>query len=82
MVDALGYEGDEGRGVPAKSLGEVVSNLRSGDVRMGKPHPSKDEMTQSARVGGEPAEVKHLSKRRKIERMFIPLVAASEKGRA
>ncbi len=41
MVDALGYEGDEGRGVPAKSLGEVVSNLRSGDVRMGKPNFAK-----------------------------------------
>jgi len=30
----------------------------------------------------EPAEVKHLSKRRKREKLFIPLVAASEKGRA
>ena len=27
MVDALGVSGEEGRGVPAKSLGEVVSNL-------------------------------------------------------
>jgi len=27
MVDALGYRGDEGRGVPAISLGEVASNL-------------------------------------------------------
>ncbi len=27
MVDALGSKGDEGRGVPAISLGEVVSNL-------------------------------------------------------
>ena len=35
MVDALGYEGDEGRGVTAKSLGELSSKLRSGDVRMG-----------------------------------------------
>ncbi|KKU85933.1 MAG: hypothetical protein UY15_C0019G0007 [Parcubacteria group bacterium GW2011_GWA2_47_9] len=26
-VDALGYRGDEGRGVPAISLGEVASNL-------------------------------------------------------
>jgi hypothetical protein len=33
-------------------------------------------------AGSEPAEVKHLSKRRKRERMFIPLVAASEKGGA
>ena len=79
----MGYEGDEGRGVPAKSLGEVVSNLRSGGVRMGKPHPPKGEMTRYCYgVWGKPAEVKHLSKRRKRERMFIPLVAASEKGRA
>ena len=42
-MDALGYEGDEGRGVPAKSLVEVVSNLRSGDVRMGKPRSPKGE---------------------------------------
>ena len=41
MVDALGYKGDEGRGVPAKSLGEVVSNLRPGNVRMGKPNLQK-----------------------------------------
>ena len=27
MVDALGAGGDEGRGVAAKSLGEVLSNL-------------------------------------------------------
>ena len=39
MVDALGYRGDEGRGVTAKSPGEVSSNLRSEDVRMGKPNP-------------------------------------------
>ena len=37
-------------------------------------------MIQFARIGSEPAEVKHLSKRRKREQMFIPLVAASEKG--
>lgn len=37
MVDALGCPGDEGRGVPAISFGEVVSNLRSEDFRMGEP---------------------------------------------
>ena len=41
MVDALGPEGDEGRGVPAISVGEVASNLWSGDVRMGKPRRAK-----------------------------------------
>ena len=37
MVDALTEEGDEGRGIAAISFGEVLSNLRSGDFRMGKP---------------------------------------------
>ncbi len=37
-MDALTSEGDEGRGVAAISLGEMLSNLRSGDVRMGEPH--------------------------------------------
>jgi hypothetical protein len=37
VVDALTEEGDEGRGIAAISFGEVLSNLRSGDFRMGKP---------------------------------------------
>lgn len=37
MVDASTLGADEGRGVAAISLGEVLSNLRSGDFRMGKP---------------------------------------------
>jgi len=37
MVDALGASGDEGRGVPAISCGEVATNLWSADLRMGKP---------------------------------------------
>ena len=37
MVDALARKGDEGRGVAAIRFGEVPSNLRSEDVRMGKP---------------------------------------------
>ena len=41
MVDASGGPGDEGRGVAAISLGEVRSNLRSGDARMGKPNRAK-----------------------------------------
>ena len=38
MVDALTLKGDEGRGVAAIRFGEVPNNLRSGDVRIGKPH--------------------------------------------
>ena len=37
-MDALTPHGDEGRGVAAISVGEVRSNLRSGDFRMGKPN--------------------------------------------
>ncbi len=37
-MDVLTLNGDEGRGVAAISFGEVLSDLRSGDFRMGKPH--------------------------------------------
>jgi len=37
MVDALTSKGDEGRGVAAIRPGEVRSNRRSGDLRMGEP---------------------------------------------
>lgn len=37
MVDALTSNGDEGRDVAAKCLGEARSSLRSGNVRMGEP---------------------------------------------
>lgn len=35
MVDALTLNGEEGRSIAAISFGEVQSNLRSGDFRMG-----------------------------------------------
>ncbi len=57
-------KGDEGRGVSAISLGEVASNLRSGDFRMGKPNLANPGYPGLA-SGSIPAEVKHLSKRRK-----------------
>jgi len=38
MVDALASNSDEGRSVLAISVGEVASNLWSGDVRMGEPY--------------------------------------------
>lgn len=41
MVDALTLKSDEGRGVAAICFGEVRSNLRSGDFRMGKPYRVK-----------------------------------------
>ena len=85
MVDALTSEGDEGRGVAAISFGEALSNLWSGDFRMGKPHRvNRDDFDIKSK--SIPAEVKHLSKRRNrkqsVVRRNIPQVAASEKGRA
>jgi len=64
MVDALASNGDEGRGVAAKSFGEVLNNLWSEDVRMGKPNQVNLDCSdlKSDRVS---AEVKHLSKRKK-----------------
>ena len=43
MVDALTEEGDEGRGVAAICFGEVPSNLRSGDLRMGQPYQANPD---------------------------------------
>jgi len=37
MVDALTQNGDERRSMAAISFGEVPSNLRSGNLWMGKP---------------------------------------------
>jgi len=66
MVDALASCGDEGRGVAAKSFGEVLSNLRSGDVRMGKPSvANRQNLGLDSR--SKPAELKHPSKRRNIQ---------------
>ena len=50
MVDALTEEGDEGRGLAAKSFGEVLSNLRSGDVRMGQPYRANLDNLQVKRL--------------------------------
>ena len=52
---------------------------------MGKPN--QDNTWLPSLAGGKPAEVKHLSKRRKRKQCLllggdIPLVVASEKGRA
>ncbi len=43
----------------------------------------RDKLAQSSRkIGSEPGEVKHFSTQRKRKIYFIPLVVASEKGRA
>ena len=80
MVDALIPKGDEGRGVSAISLGEVASNLWSGDFRMGKPGRAKLGRLDVSR---EANPLKwNISVSGGKDNKFIPLVAASEKGGA
>ena len=82
MVDALTAEGDEGRRFFPTRLREVLNNLRSGDFRMGQPyqanldnsrHNSRAEQT----LGSETSQ--YQEEKRPIG---IPLVAASETGKA
>ena len=61
MVDALARYSDEGRGQSAISFGEVIINLRPGDLRMGKPLFYKEETLLHKKVKGAPRELKHLS---------------------
>ena len=53
-VDALAPEADEGRGMAAKSHGELPTKLRSVDVRMGKPGTRHGVSLRPERIG--PAE--------------------------
>ena len=81
-MDALTEEGDEGRGIAAICFGEVLSNLRSGDFRMGKPcrvhlDNSLVKRQREQTVGSETSQY-HEEKRP----IGIPLVAASETGKA
>ena len=65
MVDALTEEGDEGRGLAAIRFGEVLSNLRSGDFRMGQPYRVTLDNSSRNSEESRPWEVKHLSTKRK-----------------
>ena len=47
---------------------------------MGKPNTMLSRVTALFIAWSEPGEVKHFSTQRKKEQLFIPLVAASEKG--
>ena len=67
MVDALTEEGDEGRGVAAICFGEVPSNLRSGDLRMGQPCQVNPDNSLINVSESRRWEVKHLSTNRKRE---------------
>ena len=82
MVDALTEEGDEGRGVAAICFGEVLNNLRSGDLRMGKPcQVNLDNSLVNARAEQTSGSETSQYREEKIT-IVIPLVAASETGGA
>ena len=64
----------------ARSHGEVQATLDPWISEWGNLAPVM--RSRPSFGGGEPGEVKHLSTRRKRKRKSIPLVAASEEGRA
>ncbi len=80
-MDALTKNGDEGRSVTAISFGEVCSNLRSGDFRMGKPISTnnRDTLTQ-VRVRTLGSETSQYQEEKRT--IVISRVAASEKEKA
>ena len=81
MVDALTWNGDEGRGTAAISFGEVPNNLWSGDVRMGKP-AAFAARTDIRSVWADLGKWNISEPRGKETKSSIPLVAASERGEA
>ena len=82
MVDALTEKSDEGRGVATICFGEVLSNLRSGDLRMGKPCQINFD-NSSINVGAEQTLGSETSQYQEEKiTIVIPLVAASETGGA
>ena len=82
MVDALTLKGDEGRGVAAICFGEVLSNLRSGDLRMGQPYRVTLDNVQVKRLHEQTSGSKTFQYREEKRPIGIPLVAASETGEA
>ena len=81
-MDALTEEGDEGRGLAAIRFGEVPSNLRSGDFRMGKPHEVNLRDSLLKRQREQTSGSKTFQYREEKRTIVIPLVAASETGGA
>ena len=82
MADALALKSDEGRSIAAISVGEVQSNLWSDDFRMGKPYQVNPDNfrcnSSDVRTLGSKTFQYQVEKRT----IVIPLVAASETGRA
>ena len=81
-VDALALRADERRDKLRKAAGRskypLIRRCLNGETRMSTPHAS---IRQSITYGGEPPELKHLSRARKRKKNSISKVAASEMER-
>ena len=81
-VDALALRADERRDKLRKASGRskypMIRRCLNGETRMDRLHAS---VRESIACGGEPPELKHLSRARKRKQQVIPEVAASETGR-
>ena len=75
-------EGDEGRSSAAIRFGEVPSNLRSGDFRMGKPHHATRDDSYSKQYAEQTLGSETSQYQEEKRPTGIPLVAASETGEA
>ena len=81
-MDALALRADERRDKLRKASGRskypMIRRYLNGETRLSRPQSS---IRQSITYGGEPPELKHLSRARKRKQHVIPRVAASEMGR-
>ena len=80
MVDALTPNSDERRGMAAIRFGEVPSNLWSGDFWIGKPNDFESLSCKLCMMLTQGSKTFQYLEENKLKR--IPLVAASENGRA
>jgi len=82
MVDALAPRGEDGRGVAAKSSGELLTKRGPRDILTGQPGGGHAPSfhTESIGVGGRPGELKHLSTPRKGKKA-IDCVSSGERKR-
>jgi hypothetical protein len=79
MVDALVSRADEGRGIAAKSSGEPLTRLRSGDLRDWETIQDSSPGTAQAEGTQGTETSKYLQERKETS---TPQVAASERGSA
>ena len=82
MVDALAPRGEDGRGVAAKSSGELLTKRGPRDLLTGKPSRGHALLLGTESIGdeGRPGELKHLSTPRKRKKA-IDCVSSGERKR-